>query len=152
MSTTSFIYDTYIATTPETLWKALTCGEYTKKYFFESDIQSEWKVGASVQYLRDGKVTDYGTITTYEPYKTLSYTWTYVKDKSDQRVEPTQVTFHFRQLGDIVKLRIIHENLLQSDFVEKDDTFEGFNNGWPAIMSNLKTLLETGKILPPILP
>ncbi|WP_218828145.1 hypothetical protein [Paenibacillus sp. SSG-1] len=49
-----------------------------------------------------------------------------------------------------MKLILRHENLLDSDFVDEERTFEGYNNGWPAILSNLKTFLETGETMPPI--
>lgn len=53
-------------------------------------------------------------------------------------------------MNSTVKLTLKHENLLETDFVDDDDTFEGYNNGWPAVLSNLKSLLETGRTLPPI--
>lgn len=146
----SFTYVTYIATTPETLWDALTSSAYTEKYFFGSKIESEWKVGARVTYYREGEVTDFGEILTYEPNHQLSYTWSYVHDQVSNREQPTTVTFKLKQYDSVVKLTVKHENLLPTDLVEEEDTFHGFNNGWPAIISNLKSLLETGKTLPPI--
>ncbi|WP_394139853.1 SRPBCC family protein [Cytobacillus oceanisediminis] len=146
MSYTSFVYVTYISTTPEKLWDALTNSEYTEKYFFGTKIESEWQEGSKVTYSREGKVTDYGTILKYVPHDLLSYTWTYVKDET-LREEPTVVSFELKQMGSIVKLTLKHEKLVPADIVDKEDTFEGFNNGWPAILSSLKSLLETGKAL-----
>ncbi|MFC0414937.1 SRPBCC family protein [Cytobacillus solani] len=149
MTIPSFVYVTYIATTPEKLWHALTEGEMTEKYFFGSKIESNWQVGSEVTYSRNGTVCDYGTILTCEPKRLLSFTWTYVNDKAI-RDEPTIVTFKLASMDNIVKLTLKHENLVSSDMVEQEDTFEGFNNGWPAILSNLKSLLETGHTLSPI--
>ncbi|MFE5324346.1 SRPBCC family protein [Paenibacillus sp. NPDC056579] len=147
MSDTTFVYVTYIATTPEKLWEALTSTEFTEQYFFGSKIESDWQEGSSVTYSRNGKVTDYGTVLKAEPHRLLSFTWTYVGDNT-VREQPTRVTFELKPMGTTVKLTLKHDKLLPSDIVEKDDTFEGYNNGWPAVMSNLKTLLETGATLP----
>ena len=67
------------------------------------------------------------------------------------REQPTRVTFELQKMDDsTVKLILRHEELLETDFVYDDNTFEGLNNGWPALLSNLKSLLETGRTLPPI--
>jgi uncharacterized protein YndB with AHSA1/START domain/DNA-binding transcriptional ArsR family regulator len=149
MTDTAFVYVTYIATTPEKLWEALTSSEFTEKYFFGTKIESDWQEGSSVTYSREGKVTDHGIILKCEPPRLLSYTWNYVGDKT-VREQPSRVTFELKRMGATVKLTLKHENLLPTDIVDADDTFEGFNNGWPAILSNLKSLLETGNTLPPI--
>ncbi|MGG0935702.1 hypothetical protein ABHN11_06240 [Brevibacillus centrosporus] len=60
------------------------------------------------------------------------------------------MTFELKQMDSAVKLTLKHEKLVSVDIVDRDDTFEGLNNGWPAILSNLKSLLETGKTLAPI--
>ncbi|REE90672.1 uncharacterized protein YndB with AHSA1/START domain [Paenibacillus taihuensis] len=148
-TTNAFVYTTYIATTPEKLWEALTSSEFTEQYFFGSRIESDWKIGSKVTYSRGGEVTDYGTILKCEPHRLLSFTWNYVADKSG-RAEPSQVTFTLVPMNGSVKLTLKHENLIPSDIVDRDDTFEGLNNGWPAILSNLKSLLETGRTLPPV--
>ncbi len=144
---TNFIYVTYIATTPEQLWEALTDSRSTEEYFFGSKLTSDWEEGSDISYSRDGKVTDHGTILKYNPYNLLSYTWNYVGDKSERK-EPSRVTFEIKAMDSITKLTLKHENLLPIDIVGETDTYEGFNNGWPAILSNLKSLLETGKTLP----
>ncbi|MCK6255542.1 SRPBCC family protein [Fictibacillus sp. KIGAM418] len=141
-----FVYVTYIATTPEKLWNALTDGEFTEKYFFGSRVESEWKEGSDVTYSRNGEVTDYGKILKCEPHKLLSFTWTYKGDDTP-RQSPTIATFELHPLNTTVKLTLTHENLLESDIVEDNHTFEGFNNGWPAVISNLKSFLETGQTL-----
>lgn len=64
--------------------------------------------------------------------------------------EPSRVTFKLISLNETVKLVLRHENLQPGDLVDKEDTFEGLNNGWPAILSNLKSLLETGETMPAI--
>lgn len=64
------------------------------------------------------------------------------------REQPSRVTFELKLMDSIVKLTLKHENLLPADLVDENDTFEGLNNGWPVILSNLKSLLETGNVLP----
>ncbi|UZJ78524.1 SRPBCC family protein [Fictibacillus sp. KU28468] len=149
MTKPAFVYVTYISTTPEKLWQALTDGEFTEKYFFGTRVESDWKEGSDVSYSRNGEVTDYGKILKCEPNQLLSFTWTYKSDNTP-RESPTLVTFELHTLGNTVKLTLKHENLLESDIVDGHHTFEGFNNGWPAIISNLKTFLETGQTLPAI--
>jgi uncharacterized protein YndB with AHSA1/START domain len=92
-------------------------------------------------------VTDEGSVLKYDPAHELSFTWTNKNDDTP-RESPTVVTFKLQHMDSTVKLTLIHDNLVKTDIVEKEGTFEGFNNGWPAIMSNLKTFLETGKTLP----
>ncbi|MFP7300181.1 SRPBCC family protein [Neobacillus niacini] len=149
MNTNEFVYVTYIAATPQKVWEALTSSEYTEKYFFGSSIQSHWQEGSEITYSRNGKVSDYGQILRCDPYRELSFTWTYAGD-GVQTKEPSKVTFRLISLNETVKLVLHHENLQPGDLVDKEDTFEGLNNGWPAILSNLKSLLETGRALPAI--
>ncbi|MGP4081198.1 SRPBCC family protein [Pseudalkalibacillus sp. R45] len=150
MSNHTFVYATYIATTPEKLWEALTSGEFTKKYFFGREVQSDWEEGAEVKYLRENDELDiYGKVIKYELHKILSFTWIHPEDPNE-RSQPTIVTFELTPMDDTVKLTLIHENLLEVDYTEERDTFRGYNNGWPAILSNLKSYLETGKTLPAV--
>lgn len=150
MADHQFVYDIYIATTVEKLWDALTSSDHTEKYFFGSKIQSDWQEGSSIIYSRDGKDTDYGKILICEPQRLLSYTWNMVGDKTP-RQSPSRVTFKLHPMdGSTVKLTLKHEDLVESDLVDQENTFQGLNNGWPAILSNLKSLLETGRTLPPI--
>lgn len=144
-----FVYVTYIAASPEKVWEALTEGDISEQYFFGSRIESDWEEGSRVTYSRNGEVTDEGHVLKYDSAHELSFTWTH-KDDDTPRESPTVVTFKLQHMESTVKLTVIHENLMNVDFVEKEGTFEGVNNGWPAILSNLKTFLETGKTLPPL--
>ena len=146
MSTTTFNYVTYISSTPENVWAALTQTEHTEKYFFGTAIQSDWQVGARVEYSR-GEVTDFGEILSYEPNREMTYTWENVSDTTT-RSEPTVVTFKVQEMNSrVVKLTLIHDKLTEADYVHDDNTFQGFNNGWPFILSNLKSYLETNNVL-----
>jgi len=142
----TYEYITYISSTVEKVWDALTNTKHTEQYFFGTAIQSDWRVGSRVEYSR-GEVTDFGEILSYEPHKNMSYTWESVFDETI-RQGPTVVTFRLQEMGeDIVKLTLIHDNLTDADYVDEPNTFRGCNNGWPFILSNLKSYLETGEIM-----
>ncbi|MGO4269488.1 SRPBCC domain-containing protein [Paenibacillus sp. TAF58] len=100
-------------------------------------------------YSRNGQVTDHGIILKCEPHRVLSFTWNMVGDTTSRK-QPSQVTFELKPLESTVKLILKHENLASSEIVDREDTFEGLNTGWPAILSNLESLLETGNTLPSI--
>jgi uncharacterized protein YndB with AHSA1/START domain len=150
MNHSTFVYVTYIATTPEKLWDALTRGDITERYFFGRKVHSDWKEGSPVTYWRnDGQLDVQGKVLQYEPYRYLSFTWEVPGDQTS-RERPTRVTFELQPMDSTVKLTLKHEDLREEDWCDDSDTFVGLNNGWPAILSNLKSLLETGRTLPPI--
>ncbi len=143
-----FVYVTYIATTQEKLWEALTSAAFTEQYWFGHRIDSDWQVGSPVVFkMPNGQIAVQGEVLVSEPPRLLSYTWT-VPDDVTPRESSTRITFELQSSGSVVKLTIIHDNLLAADFVEERNTFRGLNNGWPAILSNLKSYLETGHPLP----
>jgi len=146
MKPSTYEYITYISSTAEKVWDALTNTKHTEQYFFGTAIQSDWQVGSRVEYSR-GEVTDYGEILSYEPHQEMSYTWESVSDETI-RQGPTVVTFRLQEMSeDVVKLTLIHDNLMDADYVDEPNTFRGLNNGWPFILSNLKSYLETGEIM-----
>lgn len=146
MKSSTYEYVTYISSTTESVWNALTNTKHTEQYFFGTAIQSDWQVGSRVEYSR-GEVTEFGEILSYKPHQEMSYTWESVFDET-KRLVPTIVNFHLQEMSEgIVKLTLIHENLLDVDYVNEPNTFRGCNNGWPFILSNLKSYLETGEIM-----
>jgi uncharacterized protein YndB with AHSA1/START domain len=146
MNKTSFVYTTYIATTPEKLWQALTNSEFTKQYFFGSEIVSDWQIGSSFKLMNKDKVEHYGEVLVCEPYRLLTVTWS-VKDKDVEGDRISKVTYELTPMNSTVKLTLLHEDLLEKDIRKDVGKIDGFNNGWPVILSNLKSLLETGKTL-----
>lgn len=138
------IYSTFIKASPESVWRALTEGEFTREYWGGRNIASDWNVGAPVKYLRgDGRVDVEGEVLEALPPHRLSYTFHMLVSESHQAEAPTVVTFEIEALGEVVKLTLTHE---YSDRGSK--TFETTYYGWPAILSSLKSLLETGSALP----
>ena len=142
MSKPKFVYVTYIKTTPEKLWAALTDPSFTKKYWFNADIESDWKKGSPWRItLADGRVADTGVILESDPPRRL------VIDKWQNQFMPelkaagyARCTMELEQAGNAVKLTITH--VAEGD---DDKLIQAVSGGWPKILSNLKSLLETGK-------
>ena len=148
-----FVYATFILTTPEKLWQALTSADFSQKYWFGFRFEAELKVGGTVRILPPKGMEEHGDhkgeVLVCELNRKLAYTWN-PKDSPEvakKRDSLSRVTYELTPMGSQVKLRLIHENLLPED-VEKDpNTFRGINNGWPAVISSLKSLLENGEAL-----
>jgi uncharacterized protein YndB with AHSA1/START domain len=142
MSKPEFIYVTYIETTPEKLWHALTDGKFTERYWFGAHLRSDWKVGSSFEMVRsDGTVSDAGKVVECDPPRRLAYTFINLSDKYKNEF-PALATFVLEPYGKLVKLTLTHEG-----FAESSKFYSGISKGWPAILSSLKSILETGKRL-----
>jgi len=155
---TEFVYVTYINTTPDKLWQALTDRAFIRRYFDGGGPESDWTLGSPVLWSSLGEPPqDLGQVVMgSEPGKRLSYTWhTYQPQMqemfgwSDEQfaelvTEPrSTVTFDIEPAGSAVKLTVTHDG-----FVPDSEMLKGISNGWPGILANLKTLLETGETLP----
>jgi uncharacterized protein YndB with AHSA1/START domain len=139
------VYISSIATTPEKLWTALTDGAQTARYFFGRRIESDWKVGSTVKYWQaDGTLDVSGTILECDPPKRVSFTWKVEWIDEFRDLPPAIVTFALDELGQVVRLTMTEAHPVAID----EKLLEGGRRGWPAILSGLKTLLETGKPLP----
>ena len=155
--TQTFVYATFIRTTPEKLWEALTNGDFSEKYWMGFRVEVEQKVGGRIRILPPkgsvGRSDHGGDVLACEKYKKLSYTWMKEKHEKDaQRDGLSRVTYELTPAGDHVKLVLIHENLISEDVSTDPGTFKGVNNGWPAVISSLKSLLETGEAISFVLP
>ncbi len=137
-----FVYVSYIETTAERLWEALTSSEFSKRYWFNTELKSDWKVGSPFALVMDGTTTDVGEILEVDPPRRLSYTFHHVLSDAARKERPTRVTFNLEPHGKLVKLTLTHE-----DFEEGSKLLHGISRGWPAILSSLKTLLESGTAL-----
>ena len=142
MSKPEFVYVTYIVTTAEKLWHALTDGDFTERYWFGARLKSDWKVGSTFEMVRsDGTVSDAGKVVEVDPPRRLAYTFVNLSDKYKNEF-PALATFVLEPYGKLVKLTLTHEG-----FAEQSRFYAGISKGWPAILSSLKSLLETGKAL-----
>jgi len=142
-----FVYVTYIATTAEKLWSALTTPEFVEKYWLGIRMEAEWKAGGAWKLsFPDGRVADSGEIVAFEPARRLSIRWRN-EWKPEMNAEGWSLcTMEIEPAaGATVKLTITHG-------IEREGSkfIEAVSGGWPQILSNLKSLLETGStILPP---
>ena len=137
-----FIYVSYIETTPEKLWEALTSSEFSKRYWWDTSVVSDWKVGSPFSLVMNGTTTDVGEVLEADRPRRLSYTFRNVLSEAASKERPSRVTFVLEQYGKLVKLTLTHE-----DFAEGSVIIDGISKGWPAIMSSLKSLLESGQAL-----
>ena len=137
-----FIYVSYIETTPEKLWEALTSSEFTRLYWWDTSVVSDWKVGSPFSLVLNGKTTDVGEILEADRPRRLSYTFRHILNEAARKERPSRVTFVLEPYGKLVKLTLTHE-----DFAEDSVVIDGISKGWPAIMSSLKSLLESGSAL-----
>jgi len=143
MTKPSFVYVTYIATTADRLWTALTSAEFTERYMFGRRVESTWAVGTPVRYWgRDGAVSDSGEVLESDPPRRLVFTWRVEFDEALRREGYSKVTFELEPLGGEVKLTVIHDDLRAGSGVE-----QGISMGWPKAIASLKSLLETGRPL-----
>ena len=140
MPRSTFVYVTYIRTTPEKLWAGLTDVEFMKQYWFGVHCESEWKVGSAWRMvLPDGRVSDAGEIVEAEPPRRLVIRWRH-QDKPELKAEGESLcTMELEPSGSAVKLSITHT-------IEREPSklIDAVSGGWPKIISNLKSLLETG--------
>ncbi len=155
----SFVYTTYIRTTPEKLWQALTEPAFTERYW-SITFQTDWKLGSPMIWKTRGlAIADpEQVVLESEPYRRLSYRWQThspewaqalnLNEEAGDRLasEPrSKVTFEIEPLGDQVRLTVIHDDLVPGGL-----TGSMISNGWPRVLANLKTLLETGETLPDV--
>jgi uncharacterized protein YndB with AHSA1/START domain/DNA-binding transcriptional ArsR family regulator len=136
----SFVYVTYIESSAERVWEALTQPEITAAYWGRKQI-SDWKVGSPWEHQRsDGSgIADIaGRVLESTPPHRLVMTWGPPGEMSADRI--SRVTFEIEPYHEIVRLTVIHEDL-------DDDMFAGISRGWPVVLANLKSLLETGHVL-----
>ena len=146
MSTPNIIVTTYIATTSEKLWEALTDANVTEKYWGGTRIESDWKVGSKVIYRRNGEVVDEHDLLTCEPLRGFSHTFrpTFGEFRHEAA---SKVAFDLTPGGRVVRLTMVHDG-----FPENSAVYRACSVAWPMILGSLKTLLETGEPLPEFKP
>jgi uncharacterized protein YndB with AHSA1/START domain len=138
------VYTIYIAATPEKVWQALTTAEFSRKYFFGFAVEAELKVGgAFIIRTPDGSVHIDGEVLECDPPRRLSVTWNVNWPGLVEKLGLTLVTYEIEQAGDAVRLTMTEAH----DRPLSDDILSGGRQGWPAILSSLKSVLETGQPL-----
>ena len=140
----AIVYTIYIASTPEKVWQALTSAEFSRQYFSGFAIEADLKVGgAFIARAPDGSVHIGGEVIECDPPKRLTVTWNVNWPALVEKLGPTLVTYEIEPAGDAVRLTMLQSH----DRDISDDILSGGRTGWPAILSSLKSLLETGRAL-----
>ena len=142
MARTQFVYVTYIRTTPEKAFEAITRGELTRQYWRHDNV-SDWKPGSPWKHVdqASGQVRLVGEVLEAAPPRRLVISWAFPADAANRR-KHTRVAFDIERIGDMVRLTVTHEELEAGSEMERAITA-----GWPRVLSSLKTFLETGRPL-----
>jgi uncharacterized protein YndB with AHSA1/START domain len=139
-SASTFVYVTFIRTTPEALWSALTTPDFIRRYWFGMDVRSDFAAGSAwTLRFTDGRIADSGTIVEADPPRRLVISWLN-EWKPELKAEGfSRCTMELEPLEGAVKLTVTHA-------IDRPDSalIGAVSGGWPKILSNLKSLLETG--------
>jgi uncharacterized protein YndB with AHSA1/START domain len=138
------VYVTYIAATPEKVWQALIDPTFTAQYFFGRTVEIEPKAGGSfVMRMPDGRVDVKGEVVEWSPPRRLVTTWTIDWNADMRQLPPCRVSYDIERAGDSVRLTLTESY----SWDVPEALLSGGRAGWPAILSSLKSVLETGKPL-----
>jgi len=140
-ATSSFVYVIYIRTTPQKLWAALTQPEFIQQYWFGINIETDWQVGSEWKFVDgDGHTPHGGKVVEFDPPRRMVLKWS--EHWPEMAGEPpARCVIELEPHGGAVRLTITHTS-------EQADSrlIKAVSGGWPSILSNLKSLLETGKV------
>ena len=144
MNKDKFIYETYINSSIDDVWQALTNAEFTSQYFMATHVESSWKKGSPIKYYYQigGEVAVEGKIIELKAPFELIISWHVLYDETIKAEQPSRVSFSLQENAGQTRLRVVHDQ-----FPDNSVLFEQISQGWPWIISNLKSLLETGKVL-----
>lgn len=143
MADSTFVYVTYIRTTPDRVWRALTDLEFARRYWLGMSQETDWKPGAPWRLIRpEGTVTDAGEIVECDPPRRLVIRWRNEFRPELKAEGHSLCTMGVEPAEDGAKLTLTHT-------IPRDGSrlIEAVSGGWPMILSNLKSLLETGEVV-----
>ena len=136
----TYVYVTYILSTPAKVWEALTDQTISASYWERENV-SDWKVGSEWQHRLPGKSADViGQVLVSDPPRRLVTAWETPSDRGNPDTS-SRCAYDIEDVGGKVKLTVTHSEL-------SDEGLKAVSGGWPAVLSNLKTLLETGRTIP----
>ncbi|BCP54253.1 activator of HSP90 ATPase [Kaistia sp. 32K] len=138
---TSFVYVTYVLSTPEKVFEAITRPEVARRYWGHENV-SDWKPGSDWQHVRtndERRVDLVGKVLEISPPSRLVISWA-DPSEADNPASYSRVTFAIDPYDDMVRLTVTHDDLEAGSGMEK-----GITHGWPIVLSSLKSLLETGR-------
>ena len=141
MSQSKFVYVTYIRTSRERLWHALTTREVIEQYRFGMSVESEWQVGSAWRMYADGSLMDSGEILESVSQKRLAMSWLNEWKPEFKAEGHSRCVYEIEPTGACAKLTLTHS-------IERPDSsfIAAVSQGWPMVISNLKSLLETGDV------
>ncbi len=140
----AIVYTIYIASTPEKVWEALTSAKFSRQYFSGNAVEVDLRIGgAFIVRQPDGSVHISGEVVECVPCRKLTVTFNVNWPALVEKLGPTLVTYEIEPAGEVVKLTMLQSH----DRPISDDILSGGRQGWPAILSSLKSVLETGKPL-----
>jgi uncharacterized protein YndB with AHSA1/START domain len=134
------VFEIYIKTTPELLWKALTDTEMRRKYTFGAVVTSDWTVGSRYEAVGRGTPIFEGENLEVDPPRRLVQSFQALWGEDVKSEGTSRVTYEIQQVGDSCRLLVTHDQL-------REDANNQLYGGWPMILSGIKTLLETGELL-----
>jgi len=138
------VYTIYVASTPAKVWEALTSAEFSQKYFFGNAVEVDPRIGgAYVVRAPDGGLHISGEVIECVLHRKLSVTFNVNWPELVEKLGPTLVSYEIEPAGNAVRLTMTESHDRPLD----DDILSGGRQGWPAILSSLKSLLETGEPL-----
>lgn len=138
-----FVYVTFIRTTPERLWEALTDPGFQKQYWYGMHQDTDWKPGSAWRMVfEDGRTADAGEILEADPPRRAVIRWRNEFREELKAEGYSRCVYELERLGDAVKLTVTH-----TIEVRDSKLIRAVSGGWPQILSNLKSLLETGEPL-----
>jgi uncharacterized protein YndB with AHSA1/START domain len=144
MNEAQFVYVAYISTSPEKLWNALIDPKVTAKYWQHENV-SDWKPGSTWEHRSADKERTLrlvGKVIESSPHRRLVLTWAFPADAASEE-KHSRVTFEIEPIGDVARLTVTHDRLEPGS-----EMLEGITEGWPKVLSSLKSLMEVGRPLP----
>jgi uncharacterized protein YndB with AHSA1/START domain len=144
MDKSQFVYVTYISTSPEKLWNALIDPKMTTNYWQHENV-SDWQPGSRWEHRRSDKERNLdlvGKVIESSPPRRLVLTWAFPVDEAREE-KHSRVTFEIEPIGDVTRLTVTHDGLEPGS-----EMLEGITEGWPKVLSSLKSLMEVGRPLP----
>jgi uncharacterized protein YndB with AHSA1/START domain len=139
----TFIYVSFIRTTPEALWQAVTQKEFIKQFWFGMEFDTTWEVGSPwTLKFADGRLADGGTVTEFVPMRRFKLSWRNEWSEELKAEGFGTLTMELDPADDVMKLSVTHEMP-----VDDSKLINAVSGGWPRILSNLKSLLETGQVV-----
>lgn len=139
--TTSFVYVTYIASTPQKVFEAITKPDIARRYWGHENV-SDWQPGSKWEHVRANEertVNIVGDVVEVSPPSRLVITWASPSQAADPE-SYSRVTFEIEEYEEMVRLTVTHDELEAGSGMAN-----GVSKGWPVVLSSLKSFLETGR-------